>query len=152
MKLGDCIVDKPIAFFLKDVSGYGAGDQLHSGVIGTNVFQQFTVVFDYRHKLVTFKKNTNENNPDQYEMTGFHILATGASFHTFTIDQVLTDSPAEHSGMKVGDAIETVNQLPASQLTVDDLDKLFRKPGSLSLTISRNGKKIKKKLELKPLI
>jgi hypothetical protein len=156
VKLGECIVQGPIVLLSQDHSGLGAnfqvGNQTISGSIGMNILQQFTTILDYRHHLVTFKRNTNKDSEFQYDMTGIHILAGGSSFHEFTIDQVLSVSPAERKGIRAGDRIELANDVPATQLTVDDLNNVFQRSGSLRLTISRNGKELKKKLKLKPLI
>ncbi len=152
VNLGGCIVRKPITIFSQDGSGPGVGDETHSGYIGMSIFQQFTTVFDYRHHMVIFRKNHNSDGLHQYDMTGMLVLATGPSFHHFIVDQVVSSSPAAHVGVQAGDSIESVNHIPAAQFTKDDLVTLFRRPGSLRLTISRNGKEMKKQLKLKPMI
>jgi hypothetical protein len=152
INLGGCTVEKPIAAFSQDVGGMGAGSQGLSGYIGMNVMEHFTTVFDYRHGRVTFKRNRSGDGVPQYDMPGIHVLATGASFHDFTVDYVLSNSPAAHGGIQVGDRIDSANHIPASQLTVDDFDKLFRRRGSLRLTISRNGRQLTTKLKLGPMM
>jgi hypothetical protein len=152
INLGGCVVEKPIALFLQDVGGSGLGSQEFSGSIGMNILQHFTTVFDYRHHLVTFKRNPGSDGVPQYNMTGIHVLAAGPSFHDFTIDYVLKNSPGAREGIQVGDKIEAVNYALSTQLTLDDLDKMFKRPGLLRLRISRNGKQLNRKLKLKPLI
>jgi len=152
INLGGCIVEKPIVAFSQDVGGIGAGKRQFYGTIGMNVLQHFTTVFDYQHHLVALKKNGNGNEVPQYDMTGIHVLATGSSFHDFTVDYVLTNSPAARKDIRIGDRIESANHTPASKLTLDDLGKLFARAGSLRLTVSRNGRELKKKLKLKPMI
>lgn len=147
------MVENPIAAFSQDVVGIGGGSVPEfSASVGMNVLQHFTTVFDYRHRLVTFTRNGGDNGIEEHDMTGIHVLATGSSFRDFTVDHILSESPAARSGIQVGDKIESANHRPASKLTLDDLDKLFRRRGSLRLTVSRNGKQLKKKLKLKPLI
>ena len=62
------------------------------------------------------------------------------------------DSPAERKGVEAGDIIESMNRVSSSELTVDDLDRSFRHAGSLHLTFRRDGKRLKVKLKLKPMI
>jgi hypothetical protein len=152
IRLGACVVDEPIVAWSEDVRGIGAGGGGFEGTIGTNIFQQFTTIFDYRRHIVTFKRNSNPGGPLEYDMSGIHVLASGPEFHDFTIDQVMPNSPAEKKGIRPGDKIESVNRAPASQLTVDDLEKLFRRRGCLRLKIRRDGKQLKAKLKLKALI
>jgi len=150
--LGGCVVEKPIALFLQRVGGPGLGSQEFSGGVGMNILQHFTTVFDYRHHVVTFKRNRSSDGVPQYNMTGIHVLAGGPSFRDFTVNYVLKNSPAAREGIQVGDKIEVANHTLATQLTLEDLDKMFKRPGSLRLKISRNGKQSNRKLKLKPLI
>jgi C-terminal processing protease CtpA/Prc len=152
INLGGCIVEKPIVAFSQDVGGIGAGSRQFYGTIGMSVLQHFTTVFDYQHHVVAFKRNGSGNGVPEYDMTGIHVLATGSSFHDFTVDYVLTNSPAARTDIRVGDRIESANHTPTSQLTLDDLAKLFARPGSLRLTVSRSGRQLRKKLKLKPMI
>lgn len=80
------------------------------------------------------------------------MLSGGPGFHDFTIDQVMPKSPAERKGVRPGDRIQSVNRVSTSQLTVDDLDRLFRHAGSLHLKFNRDDKQIKVTLKLKPMI
>jgi C-terminal processing protease CtpA/Prc len=85
-------------------------------------------------------------------LTGIHVLAGVPSFHVFTVDYVLNNSPAAREGIQIGDEIEAANHVAAAKLTLDDLDKMFKRRGTLRLQISRGGKQLKKKLKLKPMI
>jgi Aspartyl protease len=152
IKLGGCVVEQPIVALFQDGASLGAGKQKFSGSIGINILQNFTTVFDYRRRVITLIRSSSGDVAPQYDMTGMHVLATGPSFHDFTVDFVLSDSPAARRGIRVGDTIESANRIPASQLTVNDLYEMFQRQGSLYLTISRNGVRLKKKLKLKPLI
>lgn len=152
IRLGDCIVEQPLAAFLQGGVSLGAAKQQFSGTIGINILRNFTTIVDYRHGTVTFIRSNTTPVVPQYDMTGIHVLASDPSFHKFTVDFVLSESPAARCGIRVGDTIDSVNHMPASQLTVNDLYEMFKRQGSLRLTISRNGVRLKKKLKLKPLI
>jgi hypothetical protein len=152
ISLGGCVVEKTIAAFSQDTLGVGSGDPEFSASVGMNVLQYFTTVFDYGRRVVTFMANERTPRHSEHDMTGIHLLAKGSSFHDITVDYVLSDSPAAQRDIKVGDKIDSANHRPASNLTVSDLDELFRRRGTLRLTLSRNGKRLKKKLKLKPLI
>jgi Aspartyl protease/PDZ domain len=150
--LGDCVVEQPVAAFLQEGVSLGAAKQKFSGTIGINVLRNFTTIFDYRHRTVTFIRSNTTAVVPQYDMTGIHVLASDPSFHKFTVDFVLSESPAARCGIRVGDTIDSANHIPVSQLTVNDLYEMFKRQGSLRLTISRNGVRLKKKLKLKLLI
>ena len=85
-------------------------------------------------------------------MTGFHLIATGPGFHVFTVDQVMPTTPAEKQGIHVGDQIDSVDGTSSAELTLDDLDRIFRRSGTLHLKVRRDGKVLKATLKLKPLI
>jgi len=152
IKLGGCVVQTPVIFISEDSQGSGLGNEGLSAYVGGDILQQFTTVFDYRHHLVTFTRNRGRDMVSQYDMTGMHICASGPSFHDFTVDFVLKNSPAERRGIQVGDKIDSANRIPASRLTLDELYQMFMRKGSLRLTMSRNGVRKKEKLKLKPLI
>jgi hypothetical protein len=121
VNLGGCIVENPIAVFSQDLTGLGAGSNNFSGMAGMNVLENFTTVFDYQHRLVTFTRNRSVTDTPQYDMTGIHVLASGAEFHDFTVDYVLRQSPGARKDIHVGDKIESVDHLPAAQLSQNDL-------------------------------
>lgn len=150
LRFGACKITNPVALFSQDPNGAGAGTPDLSAYVGTSIFREFTTVFDYQHHLAIF--STNHLGARQYDMAGVHILASGSSFHEFKVDQVITGFPAERKGIVPGDIIQSANKIPASQLSIDALDKLFRKPGTLHLTIYRQGRQLKKRLRLKPVI
>ena len=152
IRLADCIVADPIAWFSQDATGAGAGDQTVSGYLGMSILEQFTTIVDYRHQVVTFKRNRTRHNASQYDMTGLHIFAAGPTYHDFTVDYIRSDSPAARSDIEVGDKIDSANHKPASNLSLDDLNQLFQRRGTLRLSISRNGTRLTKKLKLKPVI
>jgi hypothetical protein len=129
MKLADCVVANPIMWISEDVDGPFAGSQTISGFVGMNILQHFTTIIDFRHHVVTFRKTPTGDEDAQYDMTGMHLLVTGPSFHTFTVDQVLSGSVAAGGGILVGDQIESANHKPASQLPSSKVtDKLPRSP------------------------
>lgn len=152
IEVGRCTVHDPTIAFSQDTSGIGAGSRLFSGTMGTNILSDFTTIFDYRSGFVVFIRHAAASRPDEYDMTGLHVLASGPGFHTFTIDQVMPKSPAKRSGVTPGDQIESVNHVPASRLTMDDLYRLFRKPGLLHLRVRRGQKRVNVVLRLKPLV
>ncbi len=152
IKLGSCVVTTPIMALLEDERGPGDGLPGYAGTIGANILQQFNTVFDYRHQYVVFRRNSNPDGPFEYDMTGLHVLASGPEFHDLTIDQVMPNSPAQRNGIRVGDRIESVNRIPASQLTVDRLTTLSSASGVMHLTLRRDGKLLKSTLKLQPLI
>ena len=61
-------------------------------------------------------------------MSGMSLRAYGDTFRIFKIHQVLEDSPAREAGLHVGDVVETIDSVPASQLTLEQILQMMKVP------------------------
>jgi hypothetical protein len=50
------------------------------GSIGAEIFKRFHIVFDYKNKLIYFKKNRNFNSPFYYNISGIEIAHAGVKW------------------------------------------------------------------------
>ena len=67
---------------------------------------------------------------------------------------VLPNSPASEVGIQNGDQIMRIGAMPASVLTLSDLQRILQKKAGkkVRLVIRREGKRYKKTLKLRDLI
>ena len=73
-------------------------------------------------------------------MSGMSLRAYGVGFSTFRIYQVLEGSQAGRAGLRVGDIIERIDSLPASQLTLEQILEMMKVEGrEYQLEIKRDG-------------
>ena len=80
------------------------------------------------------------------------LNAEGVNFQKIVVSRVVTSSPAEQAGVEQGDRVLLVNGDDAGKLGLETIRDLCRKPGTLELVLQRNGKEVKTRVVLKPLL
>jgi hypothetical protein len=144
LKLGDFTITNLLANF-PDPNSYM--DTLKSsltfrhGSVGGEILSRFTVAFDYPQGKVFLKKNTAFKKKFYFNLSGIDIKAKGASLKTFEVTNVRRGSPGDKAGFKEGDIIITINGLPTSDYTLNEINALLNtKPGKkLSISFQRDN-------------
>ena len=85
-KLNNPLVAFPDAVSTTDIDTI----QNRLGSIGAEVMKRFTVVFDYKNQFLYLKKNSNFNNPFQFNMSGIEIQHQGLQW----ISESYEENPA----------------------------------------------------------
>jgi len=121
------------------------------GNLGTDALRRFNVTFDYANERMIFQPNSHFTDPFEFNMAGMAFKKTEKG--TFTIDQVVRNSPAGESGLKAGDVLSKINGQGASHFSEGDLEKLLKEEGEeVTLGISRGDQRIEVNLKLRRLI
>jgi C-terminal processing protease CtpA/Prc len=70
------------------------------------------------------------------------------------VHDILNYSPAFHAGLKKGDELKSINRMPISFYSLQDINKIFsKKEGKkIRLVIKRNGKRMVINFKLQKLI
>ena len=90
-ELGDFKLNNPLVAFPDAVSTTDIDTiQNRLGSIGAEVMKRFTVVFDYKNQVLYLKKNSNFNNPFQFNMSGIEIQHQGLQW----ISESYEENPA----------------------------------------------------------
>jgi hypothetical protein len=148
-KIGNYHLSNVLASFNDDSTGARPPWE-KEGNLGSQILSRFTATFDIPGGQIFLKKNGWFDEPFEYNMAGIQVER--ASDKTFTVINVITDSPADKH-IQVGDKITMVNEKPSSKMTKDELEKVFKKYASeVSLVIERSGEQIKVKLKLERII
>ena len=146
-ELSDVIVSLPDSSSIENVIGL---DQ-RNGSIGAEILRRFNVIIDYPNELITLVKNSDFLDPFSYNKTGIELTAPYPGLNYYTISQIREGSPAEKAGLLVNDEIISVNNSKVTDLTMNDLYKIFQlKDGKkIKLVVNRNGerKRIEFRLE-----
>jgi C-terminal processing protease CtpA/Prc len=86
-------------------------------------------------------------------MSGIRFRAYGDDFRTFTVYQVLQDSPAAEAGLRVGDVLAAVDGMAASRLTLDEIYQMLKQQGrEYKLSVRRGGARLSVKIKTRKLI
>ena len=129
-ELSDVIVSLPDSSSIENAIGL---DQ-RNGSIGAEILRRFNVIIDYPNELITLVKNSDFLDPFSYNKTGIELTAPYPGLNYYTISQIREGSPAEKAGLLVNDEIISVNNSKVTDLTMNDLYKIFQ---------LKDGKKIK---------
>lgn len=131
-----------LAMFPEDIGWYGN--------IGSDVISRFHVVFDYLHKKLYLKKNSDYRKPFAYNNSGLEVISIGSDFDSFMITYVRPDSPAEKAGIQKNDLLVALNGNPVEGMSIEDLyGSLIRRQGkTVKVKVRREGEVIKTKFFL----
>lgn len=163
----------PIVSFLdEDVTMSAKKIKGRNGTIGAGILKRFTVWFDYRRSKMYLKKNSNYKEKFYYNMSGLEINYNGkvmvlgfrqdafdliekdnrvsleysfALKPSYIIANVRKGSPGDLGGLKEGDVILEIDNIPVYRKTYGDIiDHFYRKKNKkVDLLIERDGKEMK---------
>jgi C-terminal processing protease CtpA/Prc len=108
---------------LQTTGGLTASDT--AGLIGPDILRQSNITFDYGHQSITFEKNHHYGKRSTFDRVGVWLGQNDASAGFGVID-VVSGSPAEGAGIKVGDKILAIDGTPAESLDLSDVRERFR--------------------------
>lgn len=135
-----------------------ASDSIHvnkrNGILGGEILSRFTIIIDFLREKMYVQPNKNLKTAFEYDKSGMVIIAGGASLTTFTVYDILPNSPASETDILRGDEIVSINRIPARFYTLGAVNQKFQgKAGKkIRLGIKRNGKNMIRNLILRPLI
>ena len=153
LQLGPYFLREPVTAFSPDErEGLLASPDI-GALIGGEILKRFTVTFDYPHRQILLEPNSHFSDPFHANESGLSLLAKGADFHQFEIDDVESGSPADRAGVRKGDTLTAMNHFPASELDLDKIDEMLQQVGqAIPITIQRNGRTLKITLKMRERI
>jgi hypothetical protein len=117
------------------VTGWGLGGPIRSqlargttasdtaGVIGSDILRQFNITFDYASQTITFEKNNHYGERSNSDRVGLWL---GQDTAGFAVVDVVSGSPADGAGIKVGDQILAIDGKSAATLELVEVREEFR--------------------------
>jgi hypothetical protein len=157
-QLGNFLIKSPVTgFYLEDEKSFSS--LKIAGKIGGGILKKFKVIFDYPHYRMILEKNENYDRCDRYNTSGIQLIQNDKKISVY---QVIKDSPAEKAKIKKDDEILSINEVPVSNYSLQELrDILNQEEGTkIELLLKRvvrqahhkKAKMKKVKLTLKELI
>lgn len=140
LKLGEQMLTQVVTGFSEDQKGAGASQDAN-GIIGGDLLRRFTVTFDYsRHEMI-LEPNAHVTQPFEYDMCGAFLRTTAADFTGIEIHRIVAESPAASAGLQEGDLIRAIDDQPATELTLEEVRRMFLEPGkTYRIGYERGGK------------
>jgi Aspartyl protease/PDZ domain len=150
LELGKYKVNNVIANF-PDANSYNdtiktSADVFRNGALGGEILTRFTTIYDFPAGKLYLKKNSAYSSRFNFNMSGLTLKAKGARLAKFEITDVRKDSAAEKVGIENGDEVISINGLPASQLSLNNINGYFNsRPGKrVRIELMHNGQRVVK--------
>lgn len=144
MKLGKYTLKSVIAAFpnYDDVAAKITSIS-RNGNMGNGVLKRFEVVFDYKRGFIYLKPSLALKEPFEHDMSGMELTSAGDNYNRVIITRIEPGSPAEDAGLKKNDEILTINFKPVKEMSMQEIDNLFRSRNDRSfiLDVMPNGAK-----------
>ena len=136
VKLGKYTLHNVIASFPSHSS---VGSKLMSvsrnGNMGNNILKRFDVVFDYNRLAMYLRPSSFLKEPFEHDMSGMELASAGEEYNRVVITRVEPFSPAEDLGLQKGDEIFSINFKPVKEMTMQEIDNLFRSKNDRSFIL-----------------
>ncbi|KAA9352858.1 aspartyl protease family protein [Larkinella humicola] len=158
IRLGNFEMDNVVASF-PDSTSFGLKIAEHAaernGNLGCEILRRFRVTFNYQDKYMVLKPIKRILKQSfEHDMSGLELKARGDNFRNYYIEKVIDDSPASRSGLRDGDEVLFINNMPAGDLNVSEIYKMLQKGEGkeVSILVRRNGNIVFAQFALKRMI
>jgi hypothetical protein len=131
-----------------DLSLGPLSDAKTAGLIGAEILDRFTVVWDYAGKNIYLSPNHAFGAPFATDCSGLHLKSSGPGYKKILIESVLPGSPGAMSGLEPNDEIIAVNGVAG--LPLWRVSRALRQAGtSVSIAVRRETGMMKFTLSLR---
>lgn len=151
LKIGKFQIDSPLTLFSEDKAGAFASSEFQ-GNIGGQILSKFTVLLDYGRRRIILEPNASFNDLIGPAASGLRLIAEGADYKTFRVEELLEDSPATEAGLQKDDVIAAVDGRSAAELTLTTLNETLEKLTPHKLSVRRGGQTLQITLTPRRLI
>ncbi len=149
-QLGRFLIKSPVTgFYLEDEKSFSS--LKIAGKIGGGILKKFKVILDYPRYRMILEKNANYDLWDRYNTSGIQLIQDDKKILVY---QVIKNSPAEKAKIKKDDEILSINEVPVSNYSLQELRNILNQEEGtkIELKLKREAKMKKVKLTLKDLI
>jgi C-terminal processing protease CtpA/Prc len=111
--------------------------------MGLAIIKRFNVVFDYNRGAMYIKPLTTLKEAFEHDMAGMEIGSAGENYKRLIITRIEPSSPAEQAGLIQGDEILAINFKPVSEMSLSEIDTMFRSRSGRNFVIdvlTKDGK------------
>lgn len=153
--LGPFAQKNAVAYFQSlDSFALRAQTNQRNGLVGNSILGRYIVALDYQNEKMWLKPTKAAFRPYEFDRSGIFLISVGEMHRRYMVQAVIARSPAAEADIRRGDEIIKVGILPSGLLSLDDVQRhLQRSAGKkIKLVIKRDGKRLKKTIELRELL
>jgi C-terminal processing protease CtpA/Prc len=99
------------------------------------ILKRFTVIFDYPDSALYIKATSGADAPFEHDMSGLEYYSVGDEYNHVIISRVEPGSAADELGLEKDDEILSINFKPVKNMTLEDIDKLFKSQDGRTLLL-----------------
>lgn len=148
LELGGARLSDVVATFPVSEHQNPRGVDSLGGNLGSDVLRRFNTTFDYAGERMILVPNQSTGEAFRFDRSGMR-LGLGEQMK---VEGVIAGSPAEESGVEVGDFLTHVNGQAVSASDYGTIRKTLMGAGAVRLTLRRAGRTIEKTVTLRRLI
>ncbi len=105
------------------------------GNLGIDILKKFNLIIDYQNSVMYLKPNIYFKQQFEHDMSGLEYYADGADLKRIIISRVETGSAADDIGIQKGDEIISINFKPVLNMTIEEIDGIFRSRNDRSVLL-----------------
>jgi hypothetical protein len=112
-----------------------SADVKRDGNLGMGILKRFQVILDYPDSVIYLKPALGFNDPFEHDMSGLEYYSNGDDLNHVVISRVEPGSAADEVGLEKDDEIVSINFKPVSQMTLEQIDSIFKSQNDRSLLL-----------------
>jgi membrane-associated protease RseP (regulator of RpoE activity) len=136
ISIGPISLPHTVVMYAGNVERGALATHTQAGVIGESSLYQFDMTYDYGHEVVWIDPDPKAA-ARPYDRAGLRLNKESPEY--FMVTRVIPNSPAELTGLKVGDKILSIDSRPASQMSIADAQVIFRGAVGSQVELVVNG-------------
>jgi hypothetical protein len=151
LSLGPFSVERPI---IDQFAAMGFGGSAEpSGMLGIDFLRRFKIFMDWGRKQITLEPNRYYREPSRFDASGIRVYRLAGEHQAVQIFQVLPGTPAAEAGLREGDNLIALDDVPVERMSPGMVHETLREDGrEITLLVQRQTEVFTLKLRLRKLL
>jgi hypothetical protein len=151
LRIGGLSFAKITAIYSRDTVGVFAGT-FEAGIVGGELLRRCRVTFDYPHSRLILEPHDTMPAAFEYDMSGLFLVSPGPDHAKVVVFSVADRTPAAELRIQKGDEIVAINGTAASEIGLDGVRGMLRKPARYRLKLARGAQQLDIQLTTRRLV